>query len=127
MSTLLAVFLSDYVDTPYEEVCDLLETWEGHGLSNNAVALPDVVFGKLVRLSSSVASLPLRARRSVSDDQPIIELRVLPVSTGLDALTELLLIAPDDAGLSAPPSERAQHPRSLLHALMRDVNEALSK
>ena len=96
MSTIPAVFLSDYTSKPYEEVCDLLEAWEGHALSSNVVVLPDVVFGKLVRFSPSLASLPMRTRPSVADE-PFVELRVLPVSTGLDAVTELLLITPDDA------------------------------
>ncbi len=126
MTTIPAIFVSDYVDKSYEEVCDLLETWEGHGLSSHAVALPDVVFGKLMRFSPSLASLPVRPCPPAAEE-PFIELRVLPVSTGVDALTELLLIAPDAAVASAPSSARAQHPRPLLQALVRDLDEAFSR
>jgi len=126
MSTIAAVFLSEYMDKPYQDVCDLLETWEGGNHPSDDLALPDVVFGRLVHVSRSLASLPMRARPSVADE-PCIELRVLPVSTGLDALTELLLIAPDDAVPSESSSVRSRCLRSLLQAIMGDLDEALSK
>lgn len=123
MSTSENVSIAGYVSRPYEPVCQLLETWKGHSLSGDVTTRPGYFLGDLVRVSRSVARLPVGRRGTVPIEQ-VAELRVLPVDTGRDALTEVLLVTSDNAVASIPRSIRVQGARSLLDALLRELDAA---
>ena len=121
MSTTESVGIAEYVSRPYEQVCDLLEGWKGHPFSGDPTARPNYFLGDLLRVSRSVARLPVRRLGTVPTEQ-VAELRVLPVNTGRDALTELLLVAPGSS--SMPRVIRVQAARSLLGAVLRQLDAA---
>lgn len=81
-------FVLDYVDTAFEEVCDLLNRWEHEHLSSLHVGPVDRIADHVVRVR-------------ILDDDVAAEVRVLAVSTGREPLTELLVVArPADASAS---------------------------
>lgn len=123
MSISQNVSIAGYVSRPYDQVCQLLETWKGHSLSGDAMTRPGYSLGDLVRVSRAVARLPV-GRRGTAPIEQVAELRVLPVNTGRDALTEVLLVTSDNAVASMPRSIRVRGARSLLDALLRELEAA---
>ena len=107
------IALTAYVDHAYESVCSVLTGW-------SAASWGDVSIGMLERPSTFVARVAVwQPSTSVE-----AELRVLPVLTGCDAVTELLLVIPAD-----PHGERAalvDKGRVLLDRFTREVDSALS-
>ena len=121
MSTTGSVCIAEYVFRPYEQVCQLLEAWSGHPLSADGSTRPQYFLGDLLRVSRSVARLPVGRLGTVPTEQ-VAELRILPVNTGRDALTELLLVAPDSS--SMPHVIHARGTQSLLAAILRQLDAA---
>lgn len=115
MDTTRPIFVLDYVDTPFDEVCDLLHAWEGHRLAVSTGGLPTARVGPVDRIADHV----VRVMVFDEDDRVVAELRALAVSTGRESLTELLVVArPVDSTLTgrAMVLERA---RSILERATR--------
>lgn len=124
MTAITDLSVAGYVQGPYEQVCRLLETWEGEPLAATTTSQPAHVLGRLVRVSRAVARVPVEHRGTASGAQGA-ELRILPVITGLDSLTEVLLITEDNAEQSLPRSVRVEAARSLLDSLIAKLDNAL--
>lgn len=108
MSTTGPVFVVDYTDMPYEDVCAALASFEGQAL------------GAIDHIGDHVARVAVFARGGLHT-VPIAELRVIAVSTGRDALTEVLAFAavegdsPDDHALAVTRA------RSILAGVMHHL------
>jgi hypothetical protein len=125
MSAITDLSVAGYVQGPYEQVCRLLEMWEGEPLTEAATSAPGHVLGRLVRVSRAVARVPLE-RRGPEPRESVDELRILPVITGLDSLTEVLLITEDSASRSEPRSARVAAARLALESLIAKLDSALT-
>jgi hypothetical protein len=79
MSTTV-VSVTDYLDRPFDEVCESLERVSVAPLS-----------GALVRVGRGLARVPIETAGSTGAQA---DLRILAVRTGRDAITELLLVTP---------------------------------
>ena len=123
MSTTGPVFVVDYTDKPFEDVCAVLEQWSGSRLIPRTGRRPIARVGAIDRITDHVARVAVFEPDVVGTDA-IAELRVIAVSTGHDALTELLVFA--DAGRHTA-SERAVavlRARSILDGAMRRLELA---
>jgi hypothetical protein len=125
MTAITDLSVAGYVQGPYEQVCRLLETWEGEPLPEAATSSPGHVLGHLVRVSRAVARVPVE-RRGTNPAEQGAELRILPVITGMDSLTEVLLITEDRAEQSLPRSARVEKARSALDLLIAKLDDALA-
>ena len=123
MTAITDLSVAGYVQGPYEQVCRLLETWEGEPLAGTTSPSGHVL-GRLVRVSRAVARVPVEPRGTGPGEHGA-ELRILPVITGLDSLTEVLLITEDHAEQSLPRSARVEAARSLLDSLIAKLDNAL--
>jgi len=114
-----ATHVPGYVERPYEQVCDLLDAWRDQPLPNG----PSETFaiGELTRVSRWSAHAPILQPRNV-ELGATTELRVLPIHTGRDALTELLLVAGDSS--ESEHTARVEELSSLLAALVRLLDRA---
>ena len=109
MSTTGPVFVVDYTDTPFEEVCSALAALEGTRLLTRRGGLAVAAVGALDHIGDHVARAALFAGDRV-DEEPIAEVRVIAVSTGHDAWTEILVFA--EIGSDSP----AEHAIAVLRA-----------
>src|SRR4051812_7475085 len=83
------VHVPGYVERPYEQVCALLAGWTGRTVSDGSSST--FVLGALSRVSRWSAHVPME-RVDEGAAPCTAELRILPIHTGIDALTELLLV-----------------------------------
>ena len=94
MASTRPILVLDYVETPFEEVCELLADWEGQRVPTSGDRHTAVRVGRVDHIADHVARIAMFD----DDDERIAELRVLAVSTGHDSLTEVLVFAhPGDA------------------------------
>lgn len=106
------VALTAYVDHAYESVCAVFEQWSG-------TTRGDYTIGELTKPSTFVARIPIGTADRAID----AELRALPVWTGCNSVTELLLVvSTHDDREHARTVEIGRH---ILDALARDIGEAL--
>jgi len=99
MDSTRPILVLDYVETPFDEVCELLADWEGHRVTASGDRRAATRVGRVDRIADHVA------RIAMFDDgnERIAELRVVAVSTGHDPLTEVLVFAHP---VDATPAER---------------------
>lgn len=121
-TTTSTVHVPGYVERPYEQVCDLLEGWAGLRLSGGPSA--KYLLGELSRVSRWSAHVPIE-RADENMPPCTVELRVLPVHTGHDALTELLLVSESPSPARAR-ADRVERTRLLLDAVEREFDAAPS-
>jgi hypothetical protein len=124
MTAITDLYVAGYVQGPYEQVCQLIEMWEGEPLWATATSSPGHVLGRLVRVSRAVARVPIERRGTVPLEK-LGELRILPVITGHDSLNEVLLITEDSGEPSMTRSARVIAARSVLDSLLAKLDNAL--
>lgn len=112
------VFVVDYTERPYEEVCAALEGWADTRLTTRMGRRPIALVGSTDRITDHVARVQLFGADSASDD-PLAELRVIAVSTGHDALTEVLVFAEPPSDTPAGRAVALLRARSILEGAMR--------
>jgi hypothetical protein len=120
MSTTGPVFVVDYTDRPYEAVCDALDGWSGDRLTTRPGRRPLARVGAVDRITDHVTRVAMFEPDAVGGTA-VAELRVIAVSTGHDALTELLVFA--DAGDNSPAERAAAvlRARAILEGAMHRV------
>lgn len=118
MATTGPVFVVDYTDKRYEDVCAALETWTDTRLTTRMGRRPIALVGSTDRITDHVARVQMFDADSASDD-PLAELRVIAVSTGHDALTEVLVFAEPPSDTPAGRAVAVLRARSILEGAMR--------
>ena len=119
MSTTGPVFVVDYADRPYEDVCAVLEAWEGSLLTTREGRRAVAQVGAIDRITDHVARVAMF--EPGSDVDPVAELRVIAVSTGHDALTELLAFADAASPTAAGRAVAVLRARSILEGAMHHL------
>ena len=113
-------FVLDYVDTAFNEVCDLLSGWEHERLTTGTDRRPSLHVGPVDRIADHV----VRIRILDDDDDVAAEVRVLAVSTGREPITELLVVArPTDASACGRATVVARA-RSILRDATRRIESS---
>jgi hypothetical protein len=125
MTAITDLAVAGYVQGPYEQVCRLLEQWEGEPLPGAGPASSGHVLGRLAHVSRAVARVPVE-RQGTTPREKVGELRILPVITGHDSQTEVLLVTEDSATLALPRSARVVAARRVLDALLARLDHSLS-
>ena len=113
------VHVPGYVDRPYEQVCAVLEAWKGRTLSDGSSST--FVVGEVSRVSRWSAHVPIE-RVDPGAPPCTAELRILPIHTGRDALTELLLVMSETS--SQTRACRVERTRRLLDAVVHELDAA---
>ena len=116
MGTSGPVFVVDYVDLSFEDVCDLLEQRAGSLLTTRARPRPIARVGGFERVADHVGRVPMFDPQS--DSPSIAELRVIAVSTGRDPLTEVLVLAPPPTDTAAGHAVALLRARSILQGAL---------
>jgi len=100
MDSTRPIFLVDYVDTSFDEVCKTLADWQDDRVTSDHGRNQVARVGPLDRIADHVVRVAM-----FDDGDRIAELRALAVSTGHDAITELLVFSdpcgPDTARRAA--------------------------
>ena len=113
MDSTRPVFVNDYVDRSFDEVCELLAGWRDRwtaGRDRSPIACVD-------RIADHVARVMLFD----VDGHAVAELRAIAVSTGYDALTEVLVFAHPFDDTTAGRSSALLRARSILESAIRHV------
>jgi len=113
MDSTRPVFVNDYVDRSFDEVCELLADWRDRttvGRDRAPIACVD-------RIADHVARVLLFDE----DGAVTAELRAIAVSTGHEALTEVLVFAHPFDDTSAGRSTELLRARSILDGAIRQV------
>ena len=119
MDSTRPIFVNDYVDRSFDEVCGLLGDWRDqvmacHGRPRVAGADP------VDRIADHVARVAL-----LDDHGDVVaELRAIAVSTGHDALTEVLVFAHPFDDTAAERSTALLRARSILDGAIRQVERS---
>lgn len=123
MSTTGPVFVVDYADRPYEDVCATLEDWAGTRLTTEMGRRPIARVGSIDRITDHVARVPMFEAEALKGD-PIAELRLIAVSTGHDARTEVLVFADPGTDTAAGRAVAILRARSILEGAMRRLERS---
>ena len=122
MTTTGPVFVVDYTDQPYEDVCAALEAWEGSLLTTRHGRRAVAQVGAVDRITDHVARVAMFEPESGAE--PIAELRVIAVSTGHDALTEVLAFADVASPTAAGRAVALLRARSILEGAIHHLELA---
>lgn len=118
MTTTGPVFVVDYTDTPYTDVCASLEAWEGTRLTTRLGRRPIARVGPTDHITDHVARVAMFDAESETA-APVAELRVIAVSTGHEALTEVLVFATPGSDTPSGRAAAVLRARSILEGAMR--------
>ena len=110
MDSTRPIFVVDYVDTSFDEVCESLADWQDHRVTSEHGRNPIARVGRLDRIADHVARVAM-----FDDGDRIAELRALAVSTGRDALTELLVFSDPSGRDTAGRAAALLRARSILN------------
>jgi hypothetical protein len=113
----------DYADRPFEDVRATLEQWAGTRLTSRMGQRPIARVGSTDRITDHVARVPMFEADAINGD-PIAELRLIAVSTGHDALTEVLVFSDPGTATAAARAVAILRARSILEGAMRRLDTA---
>jgi len=118
VSTIRPIIIVDYTNESFEHVCSRLEALQGQRLTSRGSPIARI--GPIDRVSDYAARTVAFDART-TDTRPVAELRALAVTTGREALTELLVFA-DAAGLTAAGRRVARvRARSILNDALHHI------
>jgi hypothetical protein len=123
MRTTGPVFVVDYTDRTYEEVGAALDAWTDSLLSTRPVHRPIARVGATDRITDHVARVMMFDPDAL-DGAAFAELRVIAVSTGHEALTELLVYADPRTNTAAARAAAVLRARSILDGAMQRLELA---
>jgi hypothetical protein len=98
-------------------VCETLAAWSGDRLWTGSPHQSAVV-GELEHVSNWLARVQILPAEGTGTE-PIAELRVLPVATGREAITELLVVVACRGENDLPPRGDVHRARDILAAVCR--------
>ena len=116
MDSTRPIFVNDYVDRPFDEVCGSLADW----LSEVTICRDRARITCVDRIADHVA------RVTIFDDdrEALAELRAIAVSTGHESLTEVLVFAHPGDGTAAGRATAHLRAQSILDSAIRHVERA---
>ena len=120
MDSTRPIFLIDYVDQPFDEVCRLLGDWQDQRVTAGRGRQPIAHTGHMDRIADHLA----RVTMFDDDGDPFAELRTIAVSTGHDALTEVLVFMHPVDDTAAERSIALGRARSILEGAVRRVEQS---
>jgi len=116
MDSTRPIFVVDYVDTSFDEVCESLADWQDHRVTSEYGRKPIARVGRLDQIADHVVRVAM-----FDDGDRIAELRALAVSTGHDALTELLVFSDTSGSDAAGRAAAVLRARSILNGATQRI------